>query len=397
MQEIDQKTHILLVDDTPQNLVSFEAILSELDQHLIFARSAKEALRHILHYDFAVILLDVNMPGMNGFETAQLIRSRLKSSYTPIIFVSAMNKEDIDINEGYAMGAVDFIFKPVNPIILRSKVKVFVDLFTKSSLAVNLQEELKNRQRAEQRARKQKQQLELAELDRSSTVEEMASALAHELNQPLTIIVNYLKGCMRRIKDHDYDMGQITTALEIAGQQAERIGEILHRIKNLVRKNKLYFEFVDINGLIKHIVFLLQEMAQEAEVKINLKLCENIPRINLDKIQIEQVLLNLLRNGIEALQLVASNKRELTIQTALNHANSLMILVKDNGLGINPKHIAKLFDLYFTTKDHGMGVGLSICRTVVEAHGGNISAKNNPQGGACFQLTLPMVMEPIHV
>ena len=399
MQKNEKKTYILVVDDKPQNLVTFEAILSELGQHLIFASSAKEALRHILQYDFAVILLDVNMPGMNGFETASLIRARERSSYTPIIFISAYNKDEMDVNEGYAMGAVDFIFKPVNPTILRSKVKVFVDLFTKSTLAISLQEELKNRQRAEQRVRKREQQLELAELDRLSAIEEVTSALAHELNQPLTIIVNYVKGCLHRIKSNEHTLEQVTSVLEVAGQQAERIGEVLHHIKNLVRKNKLFCEPVNMNEMIKDITFLLQDFALEAEVKFNLILNDQLNKhILLDKIQMEQVLLNIIRNGIEALQLAPATNRELTIQTEIKDNNHFVILFKDNGLGVEPKHIANLFDLYFTTKPTGMGVGLSICRTIIEAHGGNITVENcsSPASGACFRITLPVVKEMAH-
>src|SRR5688572_25768066 len=126
-----KKTNILIVDDVPQNHISFKAILDKLDQNLIFAKSANEALRQVLHYDFSVILLDVQIPDMNGFEIAQLIREREKSRYTPIIFISAFNQSELDVSQGYAMGAVDYIFKPINPLILLSKVKVFVDLFTK--------------------------------------------------------------------------------------------------------------------------------------------------------------------------------------------------------------------------------------------------------------------------
>jgi C4-dicarboxylate-specific signal transduction histidine kinase len=388
------QAHILIVDDTPQNLVMLEAVLSELNQHLVFAKSAKEALRLVLQYDFAVILLDVNMPDIDGFETARLIRSREKSSYTPIIFLSAMHKDDVDVNQGYAMGAVDYIFKPINPVILRSKVRVFVDLFTKSTLAINLQQELGKRRRAEQRARKQQHQLQLAEQDRLSAMEEMTSALAHELNQPLTTITNYVQGCIHRLNNGDYQKEQLITALQRASQQAERAGAILHRIKNFVRKNKLYYEPVNINDLIINIIALLQEMLQEANIQLQLKLNKKpLPELLLDKIQIEQVMLNILRNSIEALQSNTQLKRTLLVQSALNTVdNTIVIQVKDNGPGIAAENIKRLFDLYFTTKPNGMGIGLSICRTIVEAHGGNISAGNNPKGGAWFQIILPITV-----
>lgn len=385
---------ILIVDDIPQNLIAIEAILNDLGQQLVFASSAKEALRHVLHYDFSVILLDVHMPDMDGFETARLIRAREKSSYTPIIFLSALNKGETDINQGYSMGAVDYIFKPINPIILRSKVKVFVDLFTKSTLAINLQNELKNRKVAEQKARKQRHQLQLAELDRLSSLEEMTSALAHELNQPLTTITNYVQGCIHRLNSGDYKIEQLTSVLQRTSQQAERAGTILHRIKNFVRKNKLYYEVIDIHQLITEISTLLHETIQDAGICLNLNLSKQVPpKIMLDKIQIEQVILNLLRNGIEALQNHKQAKPELTIQTEVSADHNLIIHILDNGPGINEAHIDQLFELYFTTKTNGMGIGLSICRTIIEAHSGNIRVKNNIDGGACFQISLPILTE----
>lgn len=389
---IKQKVNILIVDDTPQNLVALNAILSDLGQNLHFADSAKVALRKVLEEDFAVILLDVHMPDIDGFETARLIRSREKSSYVPIIFMSALNKDEIDINQGYAMGAVDYIFKPINPVILRSKIQVFVDLFTKSTLAINLQNELEKRQRVEQRARKQQHQLALAELERLSSMEEMTSALAHELNQPLTTIANYVKGCMHLINSGNFKHEQVTSALEHAAQQAERAGAILHRIKNFVRKNELYLEPVCGNELINNVILLIQDTANEAGIKLSTHLSEeNIPKILLDKIQMEQVILNILRNGMEALQSSKQSTPQLMIQTKVHPNKTFSISVQDNGPGIKSEHLKKLFDLYFTTKKHGMGVGLAICRTVVEAHGGNILAKNIPTGGACFEINLPIM------
>jgi len=389
--KINSQVNILIVDDVPQNLVALNAILSDLGQCLHFASSAKEVLRKVLEEDFAVILLDVHIPDINGFEIARLIRSREKSSYIPIIFMSALNKDEIDVNQGYEMGAVDYIFKPINPVILRSKIKVFVDLFTKSTLAINLQNELKKRHRIEQRALKQQHQLALAETERLIVMEEMTSALAHELNQPLTTISNYVKGCIHRLNNEDYQLNEIIMALEYASQQSERAGAILHRIKNFVRKNELCLEPVEINNLILNMIGLMQETLHEAGIELTTQLSKvPIPKISLDKIQFEQVILNLLRNSIESLQNCSQPKAQLTIQTYIHSNQTLIINVKDNGPGINQEYTNKLFDLYFTTKKNGMGVGLAICRTVIEAHGGNIMAMNRSQGGACFQINLPI-------
>src|SRR6266404_1660025 len=130
--QLDQKVNILMVDDHPANLLALEAILEELGQNLVRANSGEEALKWLLKEEFAVILLDVQMPGMDGFETAALIREREKSKHTPIIFITAINKANIHVSKGYSLGAVDYIIKPVVPEILRAKVSVFIDLFKKT-------------------------------------------------------------------------------------------------------------------------------------------------------------------------------------------------------------------------------------------------------------------------
>ena len=173
------------------------------------------------------------------------------------------NEEELDINRGYTLGAVDYILKPINPLILRSKVKVFVDFFTKSTLAIKLQNELKERLNAEQKVGKQQRRLELAEINRLSTIEEVSSALAHELNQPLTSISNYVRGCIHRLNSGDYKISELMEALERAGQQAEYGGAILHRIKNFVRKNKLYYEPIFVNEIITNLVFLCRIVWKE--------------------------------------------------------------------------------------------------------------------------------------
>lgn len=384
------KAYILIVDDTPQHVMALEAVLADLGQEILKATTADEALRYVLQYDFAVILLDVHMPIMNGFEVAKLIRSRKKSSYTPIIFLSAINKDDKNINDGYAMGAVDYVFKPIDPIILRSKVKVFVDLYTKSSLAVNLQNELRLRRQAEEQTLKQQRLLELTEINRVFTMEEITSAMAHEINQPLTAINTYIQGCIHRLKEKHVQKQNIIDVLKQVTKQVERVGAILHRVKNFVRKHNITYENMGINDLITGILPFLSEAMAESGIQLTLNLSNNtIPQVSIDKVQFEQVMLNLIMNSIEILKTKHQQDKKVTIETISNANNTMTINIKDNGPGIPSEHLQKIFDLYFTTKSKGMGLGLGICRTIIETHGGNIIAKNNPDGGACFQISLP--------
>lgn len=384
------KTHILIVDDTREHILALEAVLAELGQEIIKAHSADEALRYILQYDFAVILLDVHMPIMNGFEVARMIRSRKKSSYTPIIFLSAISKDDKNINDGYAMGAVDYVFKPIDPVILKAKVKVFVDLYTKSSLAVNLQNELRLRKQAEEQTLKQQRLLDLTEINRIITMEEVTTAMAHEINQPLTAINTYIQGCIHRLKDKNSQKQTIIDVLEQVTRQVERAGAILHRVKNFIRKHHATYENAGINELISEVLPFLSEPLRDSGIRLILNLSkESIPQLSIDKVQFEQVLLNLIMNSIEALRTNSLEEKKIVIETYLNTDKTISINIKDNGPGIPQTNIPKVFDLYFTTKPKGMGLGLGICRTIIETHGGNIIAKNNIEGGACFQINLP--------
>lgn len=374
----------------PQHILALEAVLSDLEQEIIVAHSAEEALRHILHHDFAVILLDVHMPIMNGFEVARMIRARKKSSYTPIIFLSAINKDDANISEGYAMGAVDYVFKPIDPVVLRSKVKVFVDLYTKSSLAVKLQNELRLRRQAEEQTLKQQKLLELTEVNRVITMEEMTSAMAHEISQPLTAINTYVQGCIQRLRCDRFDKNDILEALGQIERQVDRTSAIMHRIKNFIHKRNVTFENTGINELISQTLPFLSETMMNSDIKLVTELSDMpIPDLSIDKIQIEQVLMNLIMNSIEALREHADYEKKIIIETNLNPDQTISINIKDNGPGIPAHHMEKVFDLYFTTKPKGMGLGLGICRTIIETHGGNILAKNNPEGGAFFQVRLP--------
>lgn len=245
-------------------------------------------------------------------------------------------------------------------------------------------------------ARKQTEQLgrqhqiELAHAARMNSMGEMASTLAHELNQPLAAIANYTKGCVRRLESGNFQLEQVLHAMRQAALQSERAGEIIHRMKNFVRKGKLYYEAADINKIIREMVTLINYELREFPVNIKLELSEQIPNLPVDKVQIEQVILNLLRNAIEAMQDAKTVKPTLIIRTLMPSSDIMHVDVVDNGPGFSAEIGQQLLTPYFTTKPKGMGMGLAICRTIIEAHGGHLSARLNPEGGAWFQFTLPI-------
>lgn len=248
--------------------------------------------------------------------------------------------------------------------------------------------DISERKKAEQLAHKH--QAESAYIARVNSMGEMASALAHELNQPLTAINSYVSGCIHRLEKNTYEKDQIIDVLKKTMQNAELAGQIIHRMKNFIRNGELHYENISINYLVKEVALLFQCEIQDAVFTITFELAENLPEIVADKIQIEQVLLNLFRNGFEAM-IEAGSQVSFVVRTEyLATTHTIAVSVEDSGPGISMDNAAHLFTPYFTTKVFGMGMGLAICRTIIEAHGGQISTKITSGVGSCFQFTLPV-------
>ncbi|HEX3505158.1 MAG TPA: PAS domain S-box protein [Xanthobacteraceae bacterium] len=250
--------------------------------------------------------------------------------------------------------------------------------------------DLTERQQTE--ARLQELQSELVHISRLTAMGEMASALAHELNQPLSAIANYVKGS-RRVLDgrNDDSLTPLRDALDKAGEQALRAGQIIRRLRDFVARGESERRVENVRKLIEEASALALVGAKDTGVRVRFDFAPGADLILADKVQIQQVLLNLMRNAIEAMEI--SPTRDLVIATALADNNMIEIRVTDTGSGIAPEIAGQLFQPFVTTKRHGMGVGLSISRTIIEAHGGTITVGANPGGGTIFILTLPAVAQ----
>ncbi|HVH75038.1 MAG TPA: PAS domain S-box protein [Stellaceae bacterium] len=245
--------------------------------------------------------------------------------------------------------------------------------------------DITERQQAQRRL--QELQAELLHVSRLSAMGQMGSALAHELNQPLTAIVNYLQAARRIIeKERGALPERAADALAKAAGQAIRAGEIIRRLRQFVEKGESGYRAEDLNQVVEEASALALVGAKEQEVRLMLELAPDLPPIHLDKIRIQQVVLNLVRNAVEAM--AGSAERLLTIRTSL--LTDVEVSVSDTGGGLAAAVRDQLFQPFVTTKAQGMGVGLSICRSIVEAHGGHIRAEANPQGGTTFAFTLPL-------
>jgi two-component system, LuxR family, sensor kinase FixL len=250
--------------------------------------------------------------------------------------------------------------------------------------------DLTERQRTE--ARLQELQTELVHISRLTAMGEMASALAHELNQPLSAIANYMKGSRRLLEGRtDADAGVIRDAMEKAAEQSLRAGQIIRRLRDFVARGETERRIESVKKLIEEASALALVGAKEHGVRVRFQIDPAHDIVLVDKVQIQQVLLNLVRNAIEAME--QSPRRELIIASRAHDGDMVEVSVADTGPGIAPEIATQLFQPFVTTKRHGMGVGLSISRSIVENHGGQIDVEPNPEGGTVFRFTMPGVSE----
>ena len=249
--------------------------------------------------------------------------------------------------------------------------------------------DLTEQKQTEDRARQHQEQL--AHVLRLSTMGEMAAGFAHELNQPLTSISNYAQGCLRRIQSGADVPAEFVEVLSQVTLQARHAGEIIRRLRNFVRKQESQHSIVNINDIVREAAAFLAPDATQSGLTIDLELTEGLQEIDADMIQIEQVLLNLLRNACEALHDVDVRPRRIVVSTQSGERGTIEVAVRDTGPGVSPAVADRLFQPFFTTKSDGMGLGLSISKSIIESHGGRLWASPNSDRGMTFRFALPAV------
>jgi C4-dicarboxylate-specific signal transduction histidine kinase len=257
-----------------------------------------------------------------------------------------------------------------------------------------LAEEVAERKRAEDEARRHRN--ELAHFGRVSMIGEMATSLAHELNQPLTVISGCAQFCINSLRGRKRKPGQLLDAMEQTAEQANRANEVIRRVRGFVQKEEPERQLIDINEVIRGLADLLRTDAREHEAELRLELAEPMPLVTADPIQVQQVILNLAHNGIEAMDDCGPVSRYLSIHTSGQSNGVVEVAVRDRGAGIPSDSLDHIFDPFFTTKPQGLGMGLSISRTIVEAHGGRLWATSDVSDGTAFHFTLPLTEGSSH-
>jgi signal transduction histidine kinase len=398
------RSDILIVDDNPANILAVEAALGDLAENVVRAQSGAEALRVLLERDFALILLDVKMPTMDGFETARLIRERKRSRYTPIIFMTAYGRNDQEILAAYKLGAVDFLFKPIVPDMLRAKAGVFVELERRAAELTRQAELLREHERREheqtlenerssweQRALEQRM-LELAEADRRK--DEFLAILGHELRNPLAPIVSGLDLLRAKFlsgSNADESLARIHARMQ---RQVEHLTRLVDDLLDVARINsgkiELRKSLVTVQQIVDHALAESRGLASERGHQISLDLPSQPIELVADTVRLTQVLTNLLNNAARYTDPGG------TIEVAAkSNGGSVEISVTDNGSGISPSVLPSIFDVFVqerTNRGPGLGLGLSLVKRLIDLHGGSVEAQSAGVGlGSTFvvRLSLP--------
>jgi len=418
---------LLLVDDHPENLLALEAILKDTGHTLVRAGSGADALRAVLRQEFALILMDVAMPDLDGYETVELIRRRERSRHTPVIFLTANFKSDTHVFRGYSVGAVDYLFKPFVPEVLLSKVAVFVELYTKrhaikdsadalkraydemeqrveartSELAEtnrSLKTEIAERQRVEmERAalleREQHARLEAQAMNRMK--DEFLATLSHELRTPLNAILGWTHILQVGTRD-DAAVDRATRVIKSNAQaQAQLVADILDVSRIIGGKLNLHLGLVSIRAVIEAALESVQPAADAKGIVVDTAFGEVAPII-ADRDRLQQVMWNLLSNAIKFTP--KEGRVRIEVQA---HARDIVVTVSDSGQGIDPEFLPHVFERFtqadssFSRLHGGLGLGMAIVRHLVELHGGTVAAASDGKDrGATFTVSIPQGVRP---
>ncbi|MGZ3710305.1 MAG: hybrid sensor histidine kinase/response regulator [Bdellovibrionota bacterium] len=366
---------ILCVDDQPANLIALHSIFKDEEYELIDAKSGAMAIGLAENEDFAVILLDVQMPVMDGYQTARLIRQKAQASATPIIFITAGYPSEEQTLEGYDAGAIDYLFKPLNVDVLRAKVAAFVELH-KARVDIS---RLRNTEQALRKA--------------IQVRDEFLSIASHEFKTPITPLQLQMQGFIRLIdtgKLHETSTETLRYMLEISDVQVGKLARLIEQLLNVSQIDEgrlnLRLEEVDLEEVIREGVGQLHHQLEASECQLILNLEPNI-RGTWDRVRLEQVVLNLLNNSIK----YAAGK-QIEVSTTSTDGTA-KIIVKDEGMGIAQENHLRIFERFeraVPLKNYGgLGLGLYVSREIVARHSGKIYVESKPGQGAKFTVELP--------
>jgi signal transduction histidine kinase len=406
--------NILIVDDESRNLTVLETILDDARYRLVRAESADQALLALVVEDFALLILDIRMPGMTGFELARMIKERKKTARVPIIFLTAYYNEDQHILEGYGNGAVDYLHKPVNAAILRSKVAVFAELHVKNRelTAVNrcLLAEVSERRRAEDQLRELNETLEQRVTERTASLQhsefnyreaktaaenankakdQFLAVLSHELRTPLTPVLTAVQMMQVTGGLRDDDLESLRMIQRNIELEVRLIDDLLDLNRINQGKVKLHMMPVDLNEVLRQVNGICDSDIRSKAIKLNMELKAERHYVRGDAARLQQILWNLLKNAVKFTPVAGV----ITVRAENPQPDRVRISVCDTGVGIQPENLPLVFNAFeqgeYDREFGGLGLGLAISRHMAELHGGTLTAHSDGRNrGATFTLEL---------
>jgi light-regulated signal transduction histidine kinase (bacteriophytochrome) len=405
---------ILIVDDREDNLLSIETILEPDGYKLIKATSGRQALKILLtEHDFAMIMMDVKMPNLNGFETASLIYEREKLKHIPIIFITANNYGDENMYKGYQAGAVDYIYKPINPDVLRAKVSVLIDLYKKNIqliaqekklVAINksLELEIQERMASEEKVKQLNRQLleNIASLESANKdLDRFAFMASHDLQEPLRKIRTFSDRLYVKYKEVLDDDGKAN--LHRIQKAAERMQNLITDILTFSKISSEKVEFIDsdLNKIVSEVIVDMDEEVRAKEAKI---LVSTLPVLQVNPGLIKPLFQNLIGNALKYskknMAPSISIKADIGLRSVTKHdefsKRYCRIFIEDNGIGFDQRYAEEIFGmfkrLHRNSEFEGTGIGLALCKKIVEQHNGFISARSKVGEGSTFIISLPV-------
>ncbi len=366
---------ILIVDDSPENIISLKKVLEKNDFEVDTASSGEEALKKILQKSYVLIILDVQMPGMDGFEVAEAVKGYSRAKETAIIFLSAASADVQLITRGYSSGALDYISKPVDINILLLKVKTFYRIYEQSRALNEMQrkllEEIEFRKEAERKK------------------DEFISIASHELKTPMTSVKGFLQLLERSIQKNDLETSK--TRVHTVINQVEKLQLLVADMLDIskIESGKLQFSKKSFNfdQLLNHVLEIMQQ--SHANVRM-IKKGSAVGNILADEMRLEQVMVNFISNAVK----YAPDTEEIHITSEIRDGQAYFC-VKDFGIGMTEDHQKKIFDKFYRVEEtserfQGLGIGLFICHEIIERHDGHIGVRSAPGEGSEFYFYLPL-------
>jgi two-component system, NtrC family, sensor kinase len=397
-QQVDDRTGapaVLIVDDVEANLISIEALLDGMDCQVVLVKSGNAALRQLLRREFAVMLLDVQMPEMDGFEVASHVSQNPATRDTPIVFLTAMHESDGHVLKGYGSGAVDFLFKPINPTILRGKVRVFLDLYRARQKLTESRHALETAYQNLATTHSQ-----LVQSAKMASLGELVAGIAHEINNPLSFLQSHLHTVRRSLAEVEPALGtslpeplakhweRARNRLSEMDLGLDRVAELVIKLRTFSRLDEGAVKTVSVRECVESVLTISRHRMGEGIV-VRAEYGEP-DQLECYSGLLNQAIMNLVSNAIDAM----AEGGTLSIATG-QVGDRYQISVGDTGIGIPEELRHKVCEPFFTTKPpgQGTGLGLSLTYSIVQKHGGTLEIEDNGERGTRMTISVPFVLD----